>query len=258
MERKNRMVSRQDAAEMLRCSQQTISNYVKSGVLKGHIINDRLFVDADTIAAITDSVADMEASKIKVEALKAQLAAEEAKLVGKINETREALGIYKAGDGRHVNLQTLTSLIYTFGGRLSERSMQVLDYMIHHGDAPAAAEHFGIPVKNVITIVNKALSRLRLSHYDNMEKRVDELTAEVSRLQRLITNNSGVLDEKVVNQDISVRLLNCLKTIEAETIRDVVRLHKSDFLRFRNFGRQSLAELDELLKSKGLEYGMNV
>ncbi len=67
-----------------------------------------------------------------------------------------------------------------------------------------------------------------------------------------------VLKSKIVDMDLSVRALNCLKAAELETLGDLVSIHKSDLLKFRNFGKKSLSELEDLVKSKGLEFGMNV
>ncbi len=67
-----------------------------------------------------------------------------------------------------------------------------------------------------------------------------------------------LLKTKLVDLDLSVRALNCLKAAEVETLGDLVAFTKPDLLKFRNFGKKSLTELDELIKSKGLEFGMNV
>ncbi len=67
-----------------------------------------------------------------------------------------------------------------------------------------------------------------------------------------------VLKSKLVDMDLSVRALNCLKSAELETLGDLVAIHKADLLKFRNFGKKSLAELEDLVKSKGLEFGMNI
>jgi len=58
--------------------------------------------------------------------------------------------------------------------------------------------------------------------------------------------------------DLSVRALNCLKAAEVETLGELVRYNRNDLLKFRNFGKKSLTELDELIKSKNLTFGMNV
>lgn len=67
-----------------------------------------------------------------------------------------------------------------------------------------------------------------------------------------------LLKTKLVDMDLSVRALNCLKAADVESLGDLVQFNKNDLLKFRNFGKKSLTELEELVKSKGLEFGMNV
>ena len=58
--------------------------------------------------------------------------------------------------------------------------------------------------------------------------------------------------------DLSVRALNCLKAADVDTLGELVQFNKTDLLKFRNFGKKSLTELDELVESKNLTFGMNV
>jgi DNA-directed RNA polymerase subunit alpha len=67
-----------------------------------------------------------------------------------------------------------------------------------------------------------------------------------------------LLKTKLVDLDLSVRALNCLKAADVETLGDLVAFNKNDLLKFRNFGKKSLTELEELVKAKNLEFGMNV
>lgn len=67
-----------------------------------------------------------------------------------------------------------------------------------------------------------------------------------------------LLKTKLVDLDLSVRALNCLKAAEVETLGDLVKFNKNDLLKFRNFGKKSLAELEELLSSMGLSFAIDV
>jgi DNA-directed RNA polymerase subunit alpha len=80
---------------------------------------------------------------------------------------------------------------------------------------------------------------------------VEEFDEDVLHMRQL-------LKTKLVEQDLSVRALNCLKAAEVETIGDLVRFHRNDLLKFRNFGKKSLSELDELLTNLNLHFGMDV
>ena len=67
-----------------------------------------------------------------------------------------------------------------------------------------------------------------------------------------------LLKTKLVDMDLSVRALNCLKAADIETLGDLVSFNKNDLLKFRNFGKKSLTELEELVEGKGLQFGMDV
>lgn len=67
-----------------------------------------------------------------------------------------------------------------------------------------------------------------------------------------------LLKSKLSDMDLSVRALNCLKAAEVETLGELVSYSKSDLMKFRNFGKKSLTELEELVHSKGLNFGFDV
>ena len=67
-----------------------------------------------------------------------------------------------------------------------------------------------------------------------------------------------LLKTKLVDLDLSVRALNCLKAAEVETLGELVAYNKSDLMKFRNFGKKSLTELEELVANKGLQFGMDL
>jgi len=79
----------------------------------------------------------------------------------------------------------------------------------------------------------------------------EEFDEEILHMRQL-------LKTKLVDLDLSVRALNCLKAAEVDTLGDLVKFNKNDLLKFRNFGKKSLTELDELLESMSLSFGMDV
>lgn len=82
----------------------------------------------------------------------------------------------------------------------------------------------------------------------NKEEEFDEQSLHMRQL----------LKTKLVDMDLSVRALNCLKAADVETLGELVAFNKNDLLKFRNFGKKSLTELEDLVSSKGLSFGMNV
>lgn len=87
---------------------------------------------------------------------------------------------------------------------------------------------------------------------DTEEKAATEEFDETSLHMRQL------LKTKLVDMDLSVRALNCLKAADVETLADLVSYNKNDLLKFRNFGKKSLTELEDLVQSKGLHFGMNL
>ena len=79
----------------------------------------------------------------------------------------------------------------------------------------------------------------------------EEFDEEVLHMRQL-------LKSRLVDLDLSVRALNCLKAAEVETLGELVKFNKNDLLKFRNFGKKSLTELDELLESMNLNFGMDI
>ena len=79
----------------------------------------------------------------------------------------------------------------------------------------------------------------------------EEFDEEVLHMRQL-------LKTKLVDMDLSVRALNCLKAAEVETLSELVVFNKTDLLKFRNFGKKSLLELEDLLANLGLSFGMDI
>lgn len=85
-----------------------------------------------------------------------------------------------------------------------------------------------------------------------------EIKAETEEFDETSLHMRQLLKSKLVDLDLSVRALNCLKAADVETLGDLVSYAKSDLLKFRNFGKKSLTELEDLVDNKGLTFGMNV
>lgn len=80
---------------------------------------------------------------------------------------------------------------------------------------------------------------------------IEEFDEELLHMRQL-------LKTKLADQDLSVRALNCLKAAEVDTLGDLVQYDSSDLLKFRNFGKKSLQEVEALLEQHGLEFAMDV
>ena len=86
---------------------------------------------------------------------------------------------------------------------------------------------------------------------DSSELENEEFDEEVLRMRQ-------TLKTKLVDLNLSVRALNCLKAADVVTLGDLVQFNKNDLLKFRNFGKKSLTELDDLLESMNLSFGTDI
>jgi DNA-directed RNA polymerase subunit alpha len=91
--------------------------------------------------------------------------------------------------------------------------------------------------------------KITLDSDEKMEN--EEFDEEVLHMRQL-------LKTKLVDLDLSVRALNCLKAADVESLGDLVAYNKNDLLKFRNFGKKSLTELEDLLKVMSLNFGMDI
>ncbi|SKB79285.1 MULTISPECIES: DNA-directed RNA polymerase subunit alpha [Sphingobacterium] len=108
----------------------------------------------------------------------------------------------------------------------------------------------------------KEAARILIQHFmlfsdENMllESQTKEETKVVDEE---ILHMRKILKTELVDLDLSVRALNCLKAADIRTLAELVTYDVADMLKFRNFGKKSLSEIQELVKSKGLSFGMNL
>ena len=91
----------------------------------------------------------------------------------------------------------------------------------------------------------------KITMEDKADADNEEFDEEVLRMRQL-------LKTKLVDMNLSVRALNCLKAADVDTLGDLVQFNKNDLLKFRNFGKKSLTELDDLLESLNLSFGTDI
>jgi DNA-directed RNA polymerase subunit alpha len=108
----------------------------------------------------------------------------------------------------------------------------------------------------------KEAAKILIHHFMLFSDEKIALETEVKKPAEEFDENAlhmrQLLKTRLVDMDLSVRALNCLKAADVETLGDLVSYNKNDLLKFRNFGKKSLTELEDLVHSKNLTFGMNV
>ncbi|MDR1561589.1 MAG: DNA-directed RNA polymerase subunit alpha [Dysgonamonadaceae bacterium] len=103
-----------------------------------------------------------------------------------------------------------------------------------------------------ILIYHFALFSDEKIHIETLRKEIlEEFDDDMLHMRQL-------LKTRLADMNLSVRALNCLKAADVETLGELVKFHRNDLLKFRNFGRKSLVELDDLLDNLKLNFGMDI
>ena len=165
----------------------------------------------------------------------------------------------------------------------------MIEMLLTGSDTKDVAEEYGVSPERVKQIVAKTIWILNCQgvQYQKLKDDNERLKSEVERLQTTVKSLSSfrepgaesleyskvdiqesILTKRLVDCNLSVRALNCLKSYsekvngewvdkDIETVGDLTRLHKTDLLKLRNFGKKCLIELDDFLSELGLEWGTN-
>ncbi len=112
--------------------------------------------------------------------------------------------------------------------------------------------------KDALTEAAKILIHHFMLFSDERISLEDEETSEAESYDEEALHMRQLLKTKLHDMDLSVRALNCLKAAEVDTLGDLVTYSKADLMKFRNFGKKSLTELEELVDSKNLSFGMDI
>lgn len=287
-----RLLSRDEAALLLDVTPQTISNWVEKGVLKGHFVDRLLKIDKATIEKYFDTLSDLAFIEKRIFAAKLDLQLAEKELEKNLNDTRSAIHLLGKGVPAHLLNEIFSAIIEASGDDvLKEREKTILTMLLEGKDVEFVAEEYGLTRSRIMQIVSQAVrklatvktfSELRREYkqlvFDNanfqnvieaLQNRIKKLerinnidTAPVSEYDYLLGDKGGtftaLMNTPVYDLEISVRSLNCLKGADVDTLYDLVKCNKTDLMKFRNFGKKSLTELEDLLESLHLHFGMDV
>ena len=287
--------SRSEAAKLFSVCELTISHWVRDGVLAniggGH---GPLRITAKSVNVLLDKYADIaqdertiEQYRLRIDQKRKQLEMEEQKLEEKLCGC--TLRTYIHENAPMLNKTMATALRYLFEkSDLTNREYEILKAMCEGGSIDDSAELYGLTRERTRQISEKALRRLRihLSKIDNQEQEVLRLREEVGKLStenRNLVCKADLLKKEndqlrdlleIKRRDetesirvpkylmkpleelvLTVRLKNILRVMGVQYLFQVSVMSKLELLKFRNFGKKSLTELDDIFEAHGVEFG---
>lgn len=266
-----RMISRQEAAGLLNCHPQTISNWVEKGVIKGHKVGSFLMVDRNSIEQYFDSLKDLADMEQKIVDMKNELKERAEEMKATLNE---ACGFTLPSDRRReIFRENQMTLIKLFEGTLKDREREMLKRITMGQKLEDIAAFFGITTIRVLQIGAKAAAKISnvadikqiVDENKNLKRENEQLTRQVADLSNRLEGyernriiKSSIFQQRIIDLHLSTRTVNALISLDCETIGDVVQLEKSYLMKARNFGKKSFDELDYYITEHGLHWGMRL
>lgn len=265
-------MTRNDAAAYLGVDPQTITNWVNKGLLGGY--NDksskRFWVNADDVKKYSEKYKMLSVSEDLLDREQKELLASERKVNAKIQMLmHDALNIssfsYDKIGGSLCTLLDLTS-------QCGMREKKIMQAFFNGDRISNIAEEFELSRERVRQIVIKAIRKFNyaIEELADLKQENNSLKEEIKNVKMQLIMQEGEKEEersedvpssvfsiRLVNCNLPVRVLNVTKAADIDTIGDLVQYSKFDMVKFRNFGKKSLVQLDEFIHEMGLEWGMD-
>lgn len=272
-----RLITRKEAAELLDCEPQTITNWVEKGAINGHKVGNILMVDRESIEHYFDDFKVLADMATKIADLKTEYKNIIKDQEALLDEARgSSLTSQRAKEVFKMNQLTLISLSE---GYLKDRESGILTEIVKGVKLEDIGNAFGLTRERVMQIATKAANKLAsiedLKQIRDENKTLKEENNRLSKdnnlLKKYITDqritidayensdklHSTIFEKRLIDLNLTVRTQNGLKSLNCDTLGDVVKLDISMLMKARNFGKKSLTEIDEFIKRLGLYWGMN-
>lgn len=287
-----KLLTRQQAAEKLGVTPQTISNWLKTGILKDAGVNHITKIDEKTLDRFGPSLKELAATEQKIREAQAEADALCKKEQERLKDIRRAYGVLNLGGDDVLRAKVIKGVLCAAvnGGVICEREYNVLCRLLEKERATAIAEEYGLSRASIYLIARKGVGKIaEMQDYRELQDEVEKAREKVAAADELIVLQRNeierltkelsayvppvaepeagdaevlamrdLLKTKIVDLDLSVRALVCLKAYDIETLADLVPYSRIDLLKFRNFGRKTLTEVEDLLDSMGLTFEMDV
>lgn len=277
-----------EAADMIGVNRQTIINYVNKGLFKraGNSAKTNIYLYADEVEAVIGEAREIEEIKERINSLKSVLEDQEHRLKMKLSSLHLKNKSYGFIIGETKNfIRKFAEAV------LTEREATVVSMMFSGSDLDEISRKIGLSVSQTRIVINKIRSRMRYmaGYVVDLQTKYNELNTRVSRLMKELEiqqspvidmqkdevchkevyvpegvkqmdeHMSKVLDIHINNiKSLSVRAINVLKRVNCDTVYDITRLYREDLLKMWNCGIRTVREIEDLLESVNLDFGMDI
>lgn len=266
-----------EVAKMFGVSRQTVRNWVSKGMLESLTVEGTQYVSKRSLKKVSDGLHKVVGAENRVRELEERISELESKYADSIIELRNCCNDNKA---LSCDRQILSQLLPTFLKLIqqrpddsSRRDTEILQMLLMGDDINTISSHFKLTRTRILQIIEKELSEIQynIEDYLRLKEDRDNLreAVEILRINKRSLENiryeikymdnvkPSILTKKLYDFNLSVRAINCCRFGEITTIADLVSHTPYQLLTIRSMGKKTLAELEELVSSLGLELGKN-
>lgn len=279
-----RLISRQEAARLLDVSEQTVSNWIQKGVIKGHLIENRLYVDRETIEQYLDGLQDLAHLENSVKEKTKYLREEDFNLQFEIDDLLEARDRIKDGPRGYYRWVSQYATMSAHG-MFTGQQKTIFHKMMNMGSAELVAKELGLSRSRVVDIFFKCLRKISdvinlqedQEKWDKLEQenkqlkvlnaslkqQLDDLRVAVASMPSLQPMSEGeqinkILDTPFANFNFTQRSVNILKSIGCKTLGDVICLTRERLMSANNCGRKTVDDIEKVLADNGYALGVDL
>ena len=272
------------AAKLAGVTTETIRNLCKAGTLQHQIRGILYYVSKADVLTYKQDIEAIHEATASITEYRAKIEKDARELRTKHADYKERMMMLEMFPKRIVaTLELLKAVVYNYRDIneahdcFDPRYADVVLAVLNGKPYSEIAERMKLKEPSIAAIWRKALRKFEytMNRIDVLEQTIKEKDALIAEKNDIIRELNGrnavtkeeineenrlrnLLETKLIDFDLSVRALNCLKCAEVYTVGDLVRYYRTDLLKFRNFGKKSLTELDEFLENKGLHFGMDI
>lgn len=255
-----------EAARIIGVTAQTIRNLCKAKTLRYQMRGNLFYVCREDIKRYAASILEVNQIERTIEEYTKELlkATEQVRIAKQ--EMYDRLENMQMFPDRIKNITLLlTFLVPHLDESITQREMEIVLMVLKGEKIVDVAEKVHLTRDRTRQIWEKAVRKLSYfpEELHDRDKRIEDLSRTIQELRAQIkeagilpvpNRNDNLLSSSIFNYDFSVRTLNCLKAAEIRTVDDLIRCPREHLLKFRNFGKKGLAEIDEWLAAHNLSF----
>ena len=255
-----------EAAEMVGVTAQTIRNLCKAKTLRYQMRTNLFYVCREDVEKYAQSISEVNEIERSVEDYKREINKAYEQLRDAKQEMQDRLEDMNMFPERIKNITNLLmSLIPHFVDNLMEREVEIVMLILQGEKISDVAQKLQLTRDRTRQIWEKAIRkmsyfpnevRMRDERIEDLMRTIEDLEARLDQagLDKVPHSKANLLASSIYDYDFSVRTVNCLRAAEIRTVEDLIKYPRARLLKFRNFGKKALTELDEWLDEHGLAF----